>query len=35
MDYAKNVLRNKQIMPIAGGVTGVLGLVFCYFGYAA
>jgi hypothetical protein len=35
MDYAKNVLRKKQIMPIAGGVTGVLGLVFCYFGYAA
>jgi len=35
MDYAKNLLRNKQIMPIAGGVTGVLGLVFCYFGYAA
>ena len=34
MGYAKNVLRNKQIMPIAGIVTGVLGLVLCYFGYA-
>jgi uncharacterized membrane protein len=33
MGYAKNLLRNKQIMPIAGGVTGVLGLVLCYFGY--
>ena len=35
MGFAAKVIRNKQIMPIAGGVTGVLGLVFCYYGYAA
>jgi hypothetical protein len=34
MGYAKGLLRNKRIMPIAGVVTGVLGLVLSYFGYA-
>jgi hypothetical protein len=35
MGFAAKAIRNKQLMPIAGAVTGVLGLVFCYFGYAA
>jgi hypothetical protein len=34
MGYAANLLRNKQLIPITGAVTGVLGLVLCYFGYA-
>ncbi len=34
MGYAAKVMRNKQMIPISGGVTGVLGLVLCYFGYA-
>jgi hypothetical protein len=35
MGFATKVLRKKQIMPVAAAVTGVLGLVFCYFGYAS
>jgi hypothetical protein len=35
MGFAAKAIRNKQLIPIAGAVTGVLGLVFCYFGYAA
>ena len=34
MGFAANLLRNKQMMPVAAAVTSVLGLVFCYFGYA-
>jgi len=34
MGSAANVLRKKQMMPAAAAVTGLLGLVFCYFGYA-
>ena len=34
MGFAANVLRKKQMMPVAATVTGLLGLVFCYFGYA-
>ncbi len=34
MGFAAKVIRNKQIVPVAGVVTGVLGLVLCYFGYA-
>jgi hypothetical protein len=35
MGFAAQVLRNKQMIPIAGTVTGILGLVFCYFGYVS
>jgi hypothetical protein len=35
MAYAVKIIRNKQLIPVAGGVTGLLGLVFCYFGYVA
>jgi len=35
MGYATTLLRNKQIIPVSGVVTGVLGLVFCYFGYVS
>ena len=35
MGFAAKVFRNKQLIPISGVVTGVLGLVLCYFGYAA
>jgi hypothetical protein len=35
MGFAAKVIRNKQMIPAAGVVTGVLGLVLCYFGYAA
>jgi hypothetical protein len=35
MGFAANILRNKRMMPAAAAVTGVLGLVFCYFGYAS
>ena len=35
MGFAAKVIRNKQFIPVAGVVTGVLGLVLCYFGYAA
>jgi hypothetical protein len=34
MGFAGKVLRKKQMMPVAAAVTGVLGLVLCYFGYA-
>jgi hypothetical protein len=34
MGFAAKVLRKKQMMPVAAAVTGVLGLVLCYFGYA-
>jgi hypothetical protein len=34
MGFAAKVIRNKQMIPVAGVVTGVLGLVLCYFGYA-
>ena len=32
---AKIVIRNQQFIPVAGVVTGLLGLIFCYFGYVA
>ena len=35
MGYAAKVIRNKQLIPAAGAVVGVLGLVLCYFGYVA
>jgi len=35
MRYAAKVMRNKQVVPIAGGVGLILGLVLCYFGYVA
>jgi hypothetical protein len=35
MSYAAKVIRNKQVIPAAGAVVGVLGLVLCYFGYVA
>jgi hypothetical protein len=35
MGFAAKVIRNKQVIPVSGVVTGVLGLVFCYFGYVA
>ena len=35
MGFAAKVIRNEQLIPISGVVTGVLGLVFCYFGYMA
>ena len=35
MDFAGKVIRNKQVVPISGVVTGVLGLVLCYFGYTS
>jgi hypothetical protein len=34
MGFADKVLRKKQMMPVAAAVTGLLGLVLCYFGYA-
>jgi hypothetical protein len=35
MGFGAKLIRNKQLVPISGVVTGVLGLVFCYFGYVA
>ncbi|HEY3640162.1 MAG TPA: hypothetical protein VGL31_03640 [Xanthobacteraceae bacterium] len=35
MGYAAGIIRNKLLVPVAGAVTGILGLVFCYFGYVA
>ncbi len=35
MRYAAKMLRNKPFIPVAGAVTGILGLVLCYFGYVA
>ena len=35
MGFAAKIIGNKQLIPISGVVTGVLGLVFCYFGYMA
>jgi len=35
MGFAAKVIGNKQLIPISGIVTGVLGLVFFYFGYMA
>jgi hypothetical protein len=35
MGFAAKFIRNKQLIPISAVVTGVLGLVFCYFGYVA
>jgi hypothetical protein len=35
MRYAAGIIRNKLLVPVAGAVTGILGLVFCYFGYVA
>jgi hypothetical protein len=35
MGYAAKILRNKQYLPVGGVVIGILGLVFCYFGYSA
>jgi hypothetical protein len=34
MGYAVKLIRNKKFLPVAGAGTGLLGLVFCYFGYA-
>ena len=33
MGFAAKIIGNKQLIPVSGVVTGVLGLVFCYFGY--
>jgi hypothetical protein len=35
MGFAGKIIRNKQVVPISGVVTGVLGLVLCYFGYTS
>ena len=35
MPYGAKILRNKKTLPISGVVIGILGLVLCYFGYAA
>jgi len=35
MGYAAKVLGNKRLIPVAGVVTGIIGLVLCYFGYLA
>jgi len=35
MGYAEKILRKQQYLLIGGGVTAVIGLVLCYFGYAA
>jgi hypothetical protein len=35
MPYGAKMLRNKQTLPISGVVIGILGLILCYFGYAA
>ena len=35
MRQAAKVIRTKQLIPVTGVVTGVLGLVLCYFGYVA
>lgn len=35
MRYAAGIIGNKLLVPVAGTVTGILGLVFCYFGYVA
>ena len=31
MDYAKTVIRKKQLYPVSGGILVILGLVLCYF----
>jgi uncharacterized protein YjeT (DUF2065 family) len=33
MDYAKTVIRKKQLYPVSGVVLVFLGLMLCYFGY--
>jgi hypothetical protein len=33
MAYAGKVIRSKNLIPASGVLTGILGLVFCYFGY--
>jgi membrane protein CcdC involved in cytochrome C biogenesis len=35
MGFAAKAFRNKRMVPVAGAVTGILGLVLCYFGYVA
>jgi hypothetical protein len=35
MPYGAKFLRNKRALPISGIVIGILGLILCYFGYAA
>jgi hypothetical protein len=35
MEYAKTVIRKKQLYPVSGAVLVILGLVLCYFGYVA
>src|SRR5271163_2787194 len=35
MGFAAKVLGNTQFIPVAGVVTGIIGLVLCYFGYVA
>ena len=34
MGYAAKLLGNKQLIATAGVVSGLLGLVFCYYGYS-
>ena len=35
MGFAAKVLGKTQFIPVAGVVTGIIGLVLCYFGYVA
>jgi hypothetical protein len=35
MAYAARVFHNKLLVPASGAVAGILGLIFCYFGYVA
>lgn len=33
--YATKLLGNKRLIPVSGAVIVILGLILCYFGYAA
>jgi hypothetical protein len=33
--YAARLLGNKRLIPVSGAVIVILGLILCYFGYAA
>lgn len=33
MRYAAKLIGNRQLIPAAGVVSGLIGLVFCYYGY--
>ena len=35
MPHAVKLIRNKQLYPVSGAVLVILGLILCYFGYAA